>query len=318
MTLKACHRAWETAQTLPIAVYDPDPHLKLTGILITLAEVTELNGKPHEAYELMSNYLDNLPPLDEEATYHEWSGAERMRLAAMAHKLGLMAESYSRPQKDQEKWLTWAVERTLKDIRRVNESSGRSAPGPDTSQPLHELELPDWVSRSDLLVLLESLGEFHARTNKTRYVFLVGTDVHVADVRCVSLAITLNNQVLTILQANFGDPSKLKNLCHAAQVLSNQSELYSRPSLPKEGKVSPEVLLQGAESSALSSLKIIAFVQDNPDPNQDTSACETTFGVAMANLATINTVNKLPAVSLAPTLIIYSDQGQLGHGTKTL
>lgn len=178
MTLKVCHRAWETAQTLPIAVYGPDPHLKLTGILIVLAEVMELNGKPHEAYELMDNYLDNLPPLDEETTYHEWSGAERMRLAAMAHKLGLMAEDHSRPQKDQEKWLKWAVERTLKDIRHVNESSGRSAPGPGTSQPLHELELPGWVAQSDLLVLLESLSEFHAKTNKTRYISLVGTGVH--------------------------------------------------------------------------------------------------------------------------------------------
>ena len=107
--------------------------------------------------------------------------------------------------------------------------------------------------------------------------------------------------MLTILQADFGDRNKLKNLCRAAQVLSNQSELYSRPSLAKEGKVSPEVLLQGAESSALSALKIIAFIQDNPDPNQDTSACETTFGVAMANLATINTVSGLPVILLAHT-----------------
>lgn len=106
-----------------------------------------------------------------------------------------------------------------------------------------------------------------------------------------SLAITLYNQVLTILQADFGDRTKLKNLCRAAQVLSNQSELYCRPSLPKEAKVSSEVLLQRAEASALSSLRIIAFVQDNADLNQDTSACEVTFGVAMANLATINTVS---------------------------
>jgi len=195
-----------------------------------------------------------------------------MRFAAMAHKLGLMAEMHSRPQKEEEKWLTWAVERALKDIRHANEASDRSTSGPDVSQSLHELELPDWVARSDLLVLLESLGEFHARTNKT------------------SLAITLYNQVLAILQADFGDRTKLKNLCRAAQVLSNRSELYCRPSLPKEGKVSSEVLLQGAESSALTALKIIAFVQDNPDPNQDTSACEGTFGVAMANLATINSI----------------------------
>ena len=138
----------------------------------------ELNGKPHEAYELMGNYVDNLALLDEEARYNAWSGAERMRLAAMAHKLGLMAESYSRPQKEQEKWLTWAVERTLKDIRHVQESSDPSTQGPDATQPLHELELPGWVARSDLLVFLESLGEFHARMNKTGYFFLSGTHMH--------------------------------------------------------------------------------------------------------------------------------------------
>lgn len=170
MSLNYAVRAWETAQTLPIAGYGSDPHLRLTGVLIALAEVVELNGKPHEACELMGNYLDNLPPLDGEATYNEWSGVERMRLAAMAHKLGLMAETYSRPQKEEEKWLTWAVERTLKDIQHVNETSDRSNPGSGAGQPLHELDLPDWVARSDLLVLLESLGEFHAKTNKTRYV----------------------------------------------------------------------------------------------------------------------------------------------------
>ena len=129
------------------------------------------------------------------------------------------------------------------------------------------------------------------------------------DILCASLAITLYNQVLTILQANVGDRTRLKNLCRAAQVLSNQSELYCRPSLPKEGKVSSEVLLQGAESSALSALKIIAFVQDNPDPNQDTSTCEATFGVAMANLATINTVGLPPLVLPERALIVTTDKG---------
>lgn len=268
----------------------------------------ELNGKPHEAYELMGNYLDHLPSLDGETTYNEWSGVERMRLAAMAHKLGLMAETYSRSQKEEEKWLTWAVERTLKDIRHANETLDRSIPASGASQPLHELELPDWVAQSDLLVLLESLGEFHAKTNKTRYIVLLRADVH-ADVLRASLAITLYNQVLTILQVNFGDRTRHKHLCRAAQVLSNQSELYCRPSLPKEGKVSSDVLLQRAESSALSSLKIIAFVQDNPDPNQDTSTCETTFAVAMANLATINTVGAPLPLPLAQPLIVSTDQG---------
>ena len=135
-----------------------------------------MNGKAHEAYELMANYLNSLPPLDEEATYNEWSGAERMRLAAMAHKLGLMAETYSRPQKEEEKWLTWAVERTLKDIRHIDKTSDRSTSGSGASQPLHELELPNWVAQSDLLVLLESLGEFHAKTDNTGYVVLVRMD----------------------------------------------------------------------------------------------------------------------------------------------
>jgi len=125
--------------------------------------------------------------------------------------------------------------------------------------------------------------------------------------------------VLAILQADFGDRTKLKNLCRAAQLLSNRSELYCRPSLPKEEKISSEVLLQGAESSALSALKIIAFVQDNPDPNQDTSACEATFGAAMANLATINTIkgNIDMARQLYETALKHAvktgDTGQIRH-----
>jgi hypothetical protein len=120
-----------------------------------------------------------------------------------------------------------------------------------------------------------------------------------ADVTYASLAITLYNQVLAVLVADFGDRTKLKSICRAAQIFSNRSELYCRPSLSKEGDVPSEVLLQGAESSALTALKLIAFVHDNPDPNQDTSACETTFGVAMANLATINTVGRLLLIPLS-------------------
>jgi hypothetical protein len=73
--------------------------------------------------------------------------------------------------------------------------------------------------------------------------------------------------------------------------------------------LSSEVTLQRAESAALSALKIIAFVQDNPDPNQDISTCEETFGVVMANLATINTVGPPPLISLAQSLIVSTDQG---------
>ena len=124
--------------------------------------------------------------------------------------------------------------------------------------------------------------------------------------------------MLALLQADFGDRTKLKNMCRAAQVLSNQSELYSRPSLPREEKVPPEVLLQEAESSALSALKIIEFAQDNPDPNQDTSACEATFGVAMANLATINAVSEPSVIPFVRALSICLDQGQHHYGTTTL
>ena len=268
----------------------------------------EMNGKPHEAYELLGNYLDDLPPLDEEAAYNQWSGVERMRLAAMAHKLGLMADTYSRSREEEEKWLTWAVQRTLKDIRLLNETSDRSIPSLGAGRPLRELELPDWVTRSDLLVFLESLGEFHAKTNKTRYVVWTRRDTYL-DFLHGSLAIILYGQVLSILQTDFGDRTKLKNLCHAARVFSNQCELYCRPSLPKEGNMSSDVLLQKAEVSALFALKIIEFVQDNPDPNQVTSVCDETFGVAMANLATINTVSAPHLTLFVHASIVFADQG---------
>jgi hypothetical protein len=152
-------RAWETSQTLPSYMFGSAPYLKITGILIALTEVLESNNKPRLAYELMSGYLENLPPR-EAGTEHTWSGPERMRLVAIAFKLAEMANTYSRPDFEERQWLLWSFHELLDALTQDKAAGGRVL---DVAPALHELELPDWVAKTDIVAGLEALGEFLAR-----------------------------------------------------------------------------------------------------------------------------------------------------------
>lgn len=108
----------------------------------------------------MSDFLEKLPPRDLDTVQKEWSGPERMRLVAIAYKLGEMAETYSQPPEEEEKWLTWSVTELLSTLRqRQNE---KSEPVP----VLHELELPSWVTKTDVVAPLQALGEYYSRVGK--------------------------------------------------------------------------------------------------------------------------------------------------------
>jgi hypothetical protein len=131
------------------------PQLKITGILITLAEVLEANNKPELAYELLSDYLEKLPPRD------AWTGPERMRLVAMAFKLGEMANTYSQPPQEEEKWLVWSVTELLSTLRLQQAKTKTGIT--ERSPVLHELELPDWIVKTDVVAPLQALGEYYSK-----------------------------------------------------------------------------------------------------------------------------------------------------------
>lgn len=68
-------------------------------------------AKPQEAYEVYTASLAQL------RAAKGLSGKERLRCVALAYKLGEMAETYSQPQEEEERWLVYAVEELLRVLR---------------------------------------------------------------------------------------------------------------------------------------------------------------------------------------------------------
>lgn len=167
------HRAWETSKSIPLNEFGQDPLLKTTGIAIVLAGVLEDDGKKEEAYkiyqealsQLQSAYLD-LPP---DAPQPDLGGMdslklltppERMRAAALAHKLGSLASELKKPE--EEKYLTWSVNAILMAVMEAPAGSKI----PPNNKRLHlmgaDMRLPSWARVHDISAPFEALGTFYA------------------------------------------------------------------------------------------------------------------------------------------------------------
>jgi hypothetical protein len=148
-------RAWDTAITLPLEAFKTEPYLRITGIAVDLAGELEEDGKPQEAFELYSDALN----LVRNASPERLSGRERLRAVSLAVKLGQLAEPCALPVEDEEKIRVFAVEETLKLLMDLR---------PDESQPLDffKLKLPNWISKTDVGVPLQELGDFYGRVGK--------------------------------------------------------------------------------------------------------------------------------------------------------
>jgi hypothetical protein len=155
----------ETAYQLPTETLSPEPYLKLSGISVALAEVCLAQKAPQRAYDA---YIEALNQLQE--AKHKLSGKERVRAVSIALQLGQMAEEYSQPAEEEEKWLTFAVEEVLRIVK---------GPKPDAVGPVQEdqqklviaeLDLPKWVEKTDIGAPLEALGAFYSRVGKPEWV----------------------------------------------------------------------------------------------------------------------------------------------------
>lgn len=181
-------RAYQIALDLPSSTFAPSPYLKLSGIAITLASVLEADGRPQEARDVYIQALSlprtanpsaiNLPKdtgygslLPEEG---KLSPQEVLRQVSIAHKLGELAEIYSLGEEEEEKWLTWSVERLMRAVKEqgdavgLQNTSGKTAEvaveGSEQVQTLlADLDLPGWVTKTNLGAPLEALGSFYAR-----------------------------------------------------------------------------------------------------------------------------------------------------------
>lgn len=200
------HRAHQTALDLPASTFDPSPYLKLSGIAIALASVLEADSRPKEAWDVYIQALSPRPPTAPPLPQNEahtsiifphpeegqLSPQEIMRQVSIAHKLGEMAETFGFGEAEEEKWLTWSVERLVKVIkeheavlrsgsdRKYIEGRGQEKPRTETGEVTEEiqnlddesgilladLDLPEWVTKTNLSAPLEALGTFYSRHGK--------------------------------------------------------------------------------------------------------------------------------------------------------
>ncbi|KAJ7778286.1 hypothetical protein B0H16DRAFT_1502917 [Mycena metata] len=240
--------AWETATRLPIEEFKTEPYLKITGIAIDVAGELEEDGKHHEAFALYSEALDLIRSRSPELL----SGPERLRAVSIAVKLGHLVEPCGVAVEEEENILVWAVEEVLKLLLDSREKS-------DTSQPLdmEKLKLPKWMTKTDVSVPLQELGDFYGRVGKLEY------------------AVPLYRQGITLLVSDSGGaPIPTEDLCRGAQLMNNIAELISR------GELTPE-RQQDAETWAKNALATLQLARKGA--KEAVPTCEHALAVALFN-----------------------------------
>ncbi|TCD67416.1 hypothetical protein EIP91_012388 [Steccherinum ochraceum] len=269
-------RALETALALPLDELSPNPHAKLSGIAIVLGEVLELANKPAEAYDVYAAALLRLQNAMKKPTSVPISGPERVRAASLAFKLGEMAEMYSQPEEEEERWLTFAVEemlRILRDTQSPEKSrdvteSGSTNSGKQ-SVDLDELELPAWVGRDDVVAPLEKLGAFYNRQGKQEW------------------AVPLYLSALSVLlPANTSRDVPPETKCQGAHIMNSLAA-----SLAAQESTSAAARISQSEKWAE---KAIALVNSAKSSNLDaevSSYCDAVLVAALFNMGSLKEMN---------------------------
>lgn len=88
---------------------------------------------------------------------------ERMRAAALCHKLGGMASELKKPEEEEQRWLNWSVNAILMAVMNAPAGSEKiSSP----TKTLHimgsDMRLPSWAKEHDIAAPFEALGSFYA------------------------------------------------------------------------------------------------------------------------------------------------------------
>ncbi|KAJ6595861.1 hypothetical protein DFH09DRAFT_906148 [Mycena vulgaris] len=240
-------KAWNTAIKLPIEEFKTEPYLRITGIAVDLAGDLEELGKPQEAFGLYSeafNLIRRSPP-------ELLSGPERLRAVSLAVKLGQLAETCAVPLEEEERTLVWAVEETL---RLLMDERGDSST--DTvAQPLDlvNLKLPRWMTKTDVSVPLQELGDFYGRVGKLEY------------------AIPLYLQGVSLLVSDGGEP---EDMCKGAQLMNNIAELVIRGDPTAERQKYAEAWAQKA---------LFVLQTTRKSTKQVIPTCEQALSVALFN-----------------------------------
>ncbi|KAJ7269850.1 hypothetical protein C8J57DRAFT_1323717 [Mycena rebaudengoi] len=245
-------KAWNTAATLPIEVFQPEPYLKITGIAVDLAGELEAEGKMDEAFGLYRDALDLI------STNAEFlSERERLRAVSIAVKMGQLASSSGISVDQEEQLFVRALEELLKLLMDLQPNttttpSGRSYHALDFTK----LHLPRWMSKSDVGVPLQELGDFYGRTGKLEY------------------AIPLYLQGISLLASDSAGKPSAEDMCRGAQLMNNIAELVIR------GDPTDERLAYSEDwaRNALSILQTARKLAKEP-----ISTCEHTLSAALYN-----------------------------------
>jgi len=249
-----------------------------------LGEVLEKNHKAEQAYEVYAAALERIQdamqrqrsqPVEIQVT-----GPDRVRAAALAFKLAEMAEEYSQPEAEEEKWLVYAVEELLRVLRdtqsRMPAGSDASVGsvnghGDQTTLDLAELELPRWVSRDDVVAPLERLGAFYNRTGKQEY------------------AVPLYLSALSILLPPNSHQTSSETKCQGAHIMNSLASSLAQAASP-----SPERLSQ-AETWAKKAIAVVDAAKASEKDSEVLQQCNGVLVAALFNMGSLKEMAGSPS-----------------------
>jgi len=193
--------------------------MKISGIAAALADLLEGQGNLGAAYEV---YEEAFFELKDSQDYNQFSGPDKMRTIALAQKSAEIAQAIG--EKDlintAEERLGWAVTELLRlaapNRATTEEKQAQTALGDK------DLDLPSWISVTDLGASLENLGSFYLKQGNTEYVNCLFGLVLPTQKLC-SYATPLFNASLKLLLRN---PS-LSERCHAGTIANNMSSSFA-------------------------------------------------------------------------------------------
>ncbi|KAJ7158183.1 hypothetical protein C8R43DRAFT_360340 [Mycena crocata] len=239
-------KAWDTALSLPIEQFKTEPYLRITGIAVDLAGELEETGKTQDAFSLYSEAFNLIRGCSPEIL----SGPERLRAVSLAVKLGQLAEACNVPVKQEEEILVWAVEEILKLLIEIQ---GKSVPA--EALDFVNMKMPKWMTKTDVSVPLQELGDFYGKVGKLEY------------------AMPLYLQGISLLISEDGGESP-DHMCQGAQLMSNVAELVIRGDPTAERQKYAETWAQ----KALSILQTARKKSKEPIP-----ICEHALAAALFN-----------------------------------
>ncbi|KAK7039463.1 hypothetical protein R3P38DRAFT_2899641 [Favolaschia claudopus] len=245
-------KAWDTAVTLPTELFKSEPFLKVTGIAVDLAGELEEDGKSQEAFALYSEALDYIKRADKQL-----SQRERFRAVSLAVKLGQLAESCPNPipAEEEEAILVFAVEETLKLLMGTRQ------------EPLDmsTLKLPRGLTKTDISVPLQLLGDFYGRAGKLEY------------------AMPLYLQTVSLLVPENPNKAPPEEICQGAHLMSNIAGL-----LLVRGTPDSEKRVEEAERWAHNALSLLQTARKNT--KEQIPVCELALCAALFNAGMLREV----------------------------